>query len=85
MTDVKSDLVAKFAKNARGEFVHVSIDDFKGKKLVNIRVWYTHETGTLMPGRQGITISVDKFEAFRSAITEVSHKLEKLHNDTGSG
>lgn len=78
MNDVatKSDLVAKFDKKL-GEEVRVSIDEFKGRKLINIRVWYTHpETKVMLPGKQGLTLSVEKFDVLRTAITQLGEKLK---------
>jgi hypothetical protein len=37
--DDSSQLVAQFEKNSKEE-VRVSIDDFRGRKLINIRVYY---------------------------------------------
>lgn len=76
-TDVasKSDLVAKFAKNTREE-VRVSIDEFKGRKLINIRVWYMHpDTEAMLPGKQGMTLSVEKFDLLKTAIAQLGEKL----------
>jgi hypothetical protein len=77
MTDA-SILVAKFAKNATEE-VRISLDEFKGKKLVNIRVWYTNsETGQKAPGKQGIALSVDKFEALMAGLKQMENKLASI-------
>lgn len=72
----KSNLVAKFAKNGREE-VRVSVDIYKGRPLINIRVWYMHmETGEFCPGKQGITLPIDKFDALQVAVTQLGIELK---------
>lgn len=53
MTDInRGDCIAKFEKNSREE-VWVSIDDFRGRRIINIRVHYRSDTGDWLPGKQG--------------------------------
>lgn len=40
-------------KNSREE-IRVSLDDFRGQTLFNLRVWYQAEDGTKRSGKQGI-------------------------------
>ena len=47
--DDSSQLVAQFEKNAKEE-VRVSIDDFRGRKIINIRVYYRSDAGQWLPG-----------------------------------
>lgn len=73
---IASEPVAQFDKNSR-EQVRISIDDFKGRKLINIRVWYHNaDLEQWLPGKQGLTLQVDKFEAFRAAIAQLAEKLK---------
>lgn len=76
ITDIPSELVAKFDKNNR-EQVRVSIDVFHGRKMINIRVWFQHlESEQWMPGRQGITLPVEKIDALDTAIAALKQKLK---------
>lgn len=75
--EIPSVLIAKFDKNAH-EQVRITLDDFKGRKLINIRVWFQHlEYGTWMPGKQGIALPIDKFDALETAIKQVREKLKE--------
>lgn len=56
--DDSSQLVAQFEKNSKEE-VRVSIDDFRGRKLINIRVYYRSDGGEWQPGKQGVVVAVD--------------------------
>lgn len=44
----------------RNRFVDVS--KYKGKMLVNIREYYTDETGEWKPGRKGIALKLEEWE-----------------------
>jgi hypothetical protein len=56
-----NELIATFEKSRREE-VRVSIDEYMGKKLVNIRVFYKPEKGgEWLPGKQGVAVSVDRY------------------------
>jgi hypothetical protein len=58
-------------KNAREE-VRVSVDEFKGMQLLNIRVWFAGEDGEMRPGKQGVAVRVELAPDLAQAIREVS-------------
>lgn len=70
-----TDVIAKFEKNSREE-VWVSIDDFRGRKIINIRVHYRTETGQWAPGKQGVALSVDRYRDLAEAILQLGEKLK---------
>lgn len=70
-----SILVAQFEKNKKEE-VRVSIDTFHGRKLINIRVYYRDDDGTMKPGKQGIALSADQYKNLAGAILELGQHLE---------
>ena len=75
MTDgLHSDVVAKFEKNSREE-VWLSVDDFRGRKIINLRVHYRGETGEWLPGKQGIALSVERYRDLAEAILHLGEKL----------
>ena len=45
------DCIAKFEKNSREEF-RVSVNEFHGRKLINIRVFYKDREDKYLPGKQ---------------------------------
>ena len=76
MTDVdRGEIVAKFEKNSREE-VWVSVDDFRGRKLINLRVHYRSESGEWMPGKQGLAVSADRYRDLAEAILKVGEMLK---------
>jgi len=47
--------IAEITKNAR-ETLRVSIDDYHGHRLVNLRVWYATDDGEMRPGKAGLAL-----------------------------
>jgi hypothetical protein len=54
-------------KNAREE-VRISLETFKGHDLVNLRVWFRAEDGSMRPGKAGLTLRVDKLKQLIEAL-----------------
>jgi hypothetical protein len=73
--ETNSIVVAKFEKNSREE-VWVSVDDFRGRKIINMRVHYRSETGQWLPGKQGIALSVDRYRDLAEAVLQLGEKLK---------
>ena len=67
--------VASFEKNSREE-VRISIDDFRGRKIINIRGYYRSESGTWSPGKQGLAISIDRYRDLAEATLRLGEKLQ---------
>jgi hypothetical protein len=63
--------VATIPKN-KGEEVRVTVDDFKGHRLVNVRVWYRAEDGKMWPGKQGLAVRLDLAADLARAIAEAA-------------
>lgn len=76
MADDDRDVVAKFEKNSREE-VWVSVDEFRGKKIINVRVHYRSEQGDWKPGKQGLAISVDRYRDLAEAVLQLGEKLRE--------
>lgn len=71
----RAQVVAKFEKNSREE-IWVSLDDFRGRKIINIRVHYKGETGEWLPGKQGIAMSVERYRDLAQAILQLGERLQ---------
>lgn len=57
-------------EKGRGEILRVEVGEFKGKKLLHLRTWYTNEAGELAPTKKGVALSYDQFEKFKSVLSE---------------
>ena len=67
-------LIASFAKNALEE-VHVSLTEYRGRDLVDIRTYYTDDEGEKKPTKKGISLSVDLFLQLKDAVLKVEEVL----------
>jgi hypothetical protein len=73
--DDSSQLVAQFEKNSKEE-VRVSIDDFRGRKIINIRVYYRSDSGQWLPGKQGLALAVDRYRDLADAMLRLGEELQ---------
>jgi len=73
--DEATQLVAQFEKNAKEE-VRVSIDDFRGRKIINLRVYYKADGGHWLPGKQGLALGVDRYRDLADALVKLGEELE---------
>ena len=67
------ELIAQFEKNAT-EVVRVSLTEYRGRKLVDVRVYYSDDEGQYYPTKKGVSLSVDVYPDFKRALLE----LEKI-------
>ena len=63
--------IATIPKNAREEY-RVEVQDFKGQRLLNIRVWYDDGTGEYRPGKQGLALRLDRLSDLCSALEKAA-------------
>ena len=70
------ELVGKIIKNSREE-IHIKKVEKKGKKYVDIRVfWFDSNGDEFRPSQKGVTIASDSFEEFKGIINEVKEWKE---------
>ena len=70
------DVIAQFEKNAT-EVVRVSLTEFRGHKLIDLRVYYSDDAGQFKPTKKGVSVSVGLYTELKKAI----HALEKTLQD----
>ena len=56
----------------------ITVRDFRGKALIDIREFYTKDSGELAPGRKGISLTVEQYEKFKSYIVDIDKAIENL-------
>ncbi len=72
-----SQIVHQFAKNATEE-VRVSLSEYKGHKLIDLRIYYEPEDGgDRRPTKKGITIDVGLYPELKKALLKVEEELLK--------
>ena len=69
------ECIAKFEKNSKEE-VRVSVDDFRGRKIINIRVYYRNEAGEWLPGKQGVALAIERYRNLVDSVLQLGEWLE---------
>jgi hypothetical protein len=72
------EVVSSFEKNALEE-VRISLTEFKGRQLIDLRVYYVTPEGDSKPTKKGLALSVSLFHDLKEAMD----KLEQTLNDKG--
>ncbi|RMF94368.1 MAG: transcriptional coactivator p15 [Nitrospinota bacterium] len=70
------ELVAKFEKNA-AEQIYVSLREYRGHQLIDVRTYYQTEEGEWRPTKKGVSISVDLFPELKQAIVNLEKRLRE--------
>ncbi|EHY58747.1 hypothetical protein HRR83_007471 [Exophiala dermatitidis] len=70
-TDAEGNSYWEISKNRR-----VTISDFKGKKLVNIREYYQKDNEWL-PGKKGISMSLEQYSALIGIMPQIEELLKQ--------
>ena len=71
----ESTLVHSFQKNALEE-VRISISSYKGRKYLDIRVYYQGDDGEYKPSKQGVALSPELLPELETAIAKLKQHLE---------
>jgi len=70
-----SEVISQVTKNAR-EVVFLSLSEFKGRRLVDIRVHIPGDReGEWVPTRKGVSLAVGLYPAFKQALAQVEEAL----------
>jgi hypothetical protein len=70
-------LIAEIEKNSR-EQLRITLGEFKGHRLINLRVWFLAEDGKMRPGNSGVAIKIDRLEALISALLRSRGEANEL-------
>jgi hypothetical protein len=72
-------VITKFWKNRqRNEAVWVTLGDFAGQALINVRVYSTGPDGIDRPTTKGLALSVRKLPELARALTKAETKAHQL-------
>ena len=55
----------------------VNVSEFKGKAYINIREYYESD-GKVLPGKKGISLSVEQWEALKSFMGKIDSDLKRF-------
>ena len=73
-----------FKKNNSGQFIGVEFSEYKGKKYINIREYYTNADDEKRPTRKGVTFSADSLPSLVSAVNSLVTAGSQQNKTTGA-
>jgi len=70
-----SEVISQITKNAR-EVVFLSLSEFKGRRLIDIRVHVPgDQEGEWVPTRKGVSLAVSLYPAFKQGLAQLEQAL----------
>jgi hypothetical protein len=77
------EVIAQFEKNAT-EVIRVSLTEYRGRKLVDVRVYYSDDEGQYRPTKKGVSLAVERYTDFKRALLTLERVLLDRHLITQS-
>lgn len=63
-------IIADIERNSR-EIIRIEVSEFKGKELINLRIWYSHFDGSYRPTQKGVALDISKYDDLKAAIDKI--------------
>ncbi|WP_164555106.1 transcriptional coactivator p15/PC4 family protein [Paracoccus haematequi] len=51
--------------------IRITAEHFKGRDIINFRVWYRDDAGEMRPGKQGLAFRAELLPDFMAALSKV--------------
>jgi hypothetical protein len=67
--------IIKDIDKGKGEVIRIEISEYKGKTLLNLRVWYTDANGEYKPTQKGVTFTPEQYSELKEAILEAGSRF----------
>ncbi|XP_067251751.1 SUB1 regulator of transcription a [Chanodichthys erythropterus] len=61
-----------------GKMRYVSVRDFKGKVLIDIREYWMDQEGEMKPGRKGISLNPEQWNQLKEQISEIDDAVKRV-------
>nr|XP_034356949.1 activated RNA polymerase II transcriptional coactivator p15-like [Arvicanthis niloticus] len=61
-----------------GKMRYVSVRDFKGKILIDIKEYWMDSEGEMKPGRKGISLNMEQWSQLKEQISDIDDAVRKL-------
>jgi len=68
-------LIGEIEKN-QNEVIRIKIEEFKGYKFLDIRVYFQDQGGEWKPTKKGVAVPFEKIEDFIGLVNEMQEKLQ---------
>ena len=70
-------LIASIPKNSR-EKLQIGLTEYGGHQLLNLRVWYSADDGSLRPGKAGLALRIEKIRELIDALKATEMEANRL-------
>ncbi|XP_051542110.1 SUB1 regulator of transcription a [Xyrauchen texanus] len=61
-----------------GKMRYVSVREFKGKVLIDIREYWMDQEGEMKPGRKGISLNPEQWNQLKEQISEIDDAVRRI-------
>ncbi|KAF7198758.1 activated RNA polymerase II transcriptional coactivator p15 [Nothobranchius furzeri] len=61
-----------------GKMRYVSVRDFKGKVLIDIREYWMNPDGEMKPGKKGISLNPEQWNQLKDQIAEIDDAVKRI-------
>jgi hypothetical protein len=68
-------IIVDIEKNSR-EIIRVEVSDFKGKELINLRIWFQDFDGGYKPTQKGITLDISQYDDLKNAVEKIGQYID---------
>ncbi|HOO70589.1 MAG TPA: transcriptional coactivator p15/PC4 family protein [Spirochaetota bacterium] len=79
-----SVLIKDIQRNS-SEIIRIEVSEFKGKELINIRIWYQAVDGksgdvVYKPTQKGVALNIAEFEQLKDGIEKLGQYIRDRHS-----
>ncbi|KAJ8405565.1 hypothetical protein AAFF_G00315450 [Aldrovandia affinis] len=61
-----------------GKMRYVSVRDFKGKVLIDIREYWMDQEGEMKPGRKGISLNPEQWSQLKEQMSDIDDAVKRI-------
>ena len=74
-------VIIKDIKKNNNEIIRIEVSEFKGRELINIRIWYMSQDSSsgdviYKPTQKGIALNVSEYEELKDGIEKIGNYLK---------
>ncbi len=73
-------VVSSFKRNPTEE-VRAGIKEFKGRRYIDLRIYYMDDQGEWKPTRKGISLATDFMPELKEAVTAIEAELKSMEKE----
>lgn len=80
-------VVIKDIKKNNNEIIRIEVSEFKGRQLINMRIWYQaidSSSGEVVfkPTQKGITLNISEFQELKDGIERLENYIRDIEQGT---